>query len=170
MSGSTLAFTPKMPDIIAWFKYILRTNTDIRDWCIAHQGKQPRLFFGVDMTAPPKEVDMPFIVLERDKHIGGPTSPTDIYTIVIAAYILREGVTTEGDVVTASGVDEIEELLYLIRDKIELGLPSEIYIGECELFHCDVDEAPVYRGQIEFSIYCQRCMGGFVTIDPPPTT
>jgi hypothetical protein len=155
MSGSTLAFTPKMPDIIAWFKYILRTNTDIRDWCIAHQGKQPRLFFGVDMTAPPKEVDMPFIVLD---------------TIVIAAYILREGVTTEGDVVTASGVDEIEELLYLIRDKIELGLPSEIYIGECELFHCDVDEAPVYRGQIEFSIYCQRCMGGFVTIDPPPTT
>jgi len=79
----------------------LEENTPLRDWCTNTFGRLPSLYDGSDATNPPNVGNTPFVIFERDNHMGGKGRGLDEYSLMVVC-----GTSTEDDEVVEIVDDE----------------------------------------------------------------
>jgi hypothetical protein len=163
-----------MSEITAWIDYIIRGASTIRDFCESRYGEAPSLYRGIDLQNPPSDINAPLIAIEAMRHEGGSEQDSESYYYTVSVGVVQEDfgeVSETSDQlggVTLGGVDEVQDFLYLIRNLLDEQLPEEIFISECTVELQEVIQAPMYQGALVFTVKCYRCLGGIVSITPPP--
>ena len=163
-----LTYSPTIQEVLAWFKYALRNDTVLRDWCEDKFGRRPKFFWGVNYIAPPEESDTPFIAVEADVHEGGALVQKEVYRVVVSNGIFNDQILVEENEATVVGCDQVTEMIYLVRNAIDAVLPPQLQVAECHIVGQNAYHMPMFYSQLEFFVQVPRCMGGAVTIPNPP--
>lgn len=178
--GSALTYTPTMRQVNDWLRYLLSTDTSIKTHCENNYGRAQKLFIGVNLENPPGESDAPFLTIERDRHLGGTLNEVrrgvswELYKFVISVGIycvdamLEDPTDTVCEVLSLEGIEKSETLAYLVRNVLDAGLPDQLLIESCNVLCTDASQLPMYYTQLDITISVPRCLGGSVTVNPPP--
>ena len=121
------------------------------------------ILVGVDVNNPPKEADMPLMVIEPTvKNIGDSATDFD-YEMVL--HLSVEGTsqpTKDGNIIRYEGIYDIEEdgnyLVELLRNSFKCKTNLEMF--DIDFYHNEINSFPVYTGAIVIGFSVPNVIGG----------
>lgn len=167
---------PTMKQVTDWIIYVLQTNQTIRQYCLDSYGLPPKIYLNSNSANPPTSAQCPFIDVIRDSHNGGfsPNTSSEIFNYFITACVQdREEGCEEDDgtiaaLQTCRGMDNLEQLLYLIRNALGETLPQPMTVSEFFVQFTDVTTLELISGVIVVTINIPRHSGGCFPIPAIP--
>ena len=140
----------------------LISSSEIDSYCQTTYGKSLLVFIGVDINNPPKEDDMPCIIIEPTvKNIGNKESQFDYEIVLHLAIAGSEKPIINGNKILYSGVYDVEELGDLIVEhlKKQIGIKSNMDAYSVDFYQDEIATFPIYSGVIVVGMSVPNTIG-----------
>lgn len=98
----------------------LSTNSDLIDFCAETFGKQPKVFVGLPVNAPPTANDCPYVIIFPGTKDEGEDNDENTYAFTVGLAVkARELPAIEGNVVRVQGLSELDQLAQLVLQTLD---------------------------------------------------